>query len=130
MAARDSVLVTGAYGLVGRPVVELVAPASRDEVSRRIQHQTAGAYEAACIAAGGEHVPVMVVSVMSTVDGEPVRVTALRDLREARRLEHERRQLELQVERSQRLESLGVLASGIAHDIRPDCIPVWDTGRQ
>jgi PAS domain S-box-containing protein len=102
--------------VVGRPVMDLVAPASRDEVSRRIQQKTAGAYESVCIGAGGEHVPVLVVSIMSTVDGEPVRVTALRDLREARRLEHERRQLELRVERSQRLESLGVLASGIAHD--------------
>lgn len=102
--------------VVGRPVAELVAPASRAEVARRIQQNTAGAYEAVTIGAGGEHVPVMVVSVMSTIDGEPVRVTALRDLREARRLEDERRQLERQVERSQRLESLGVLASGIAHD--------------
>jgi len=64
----------------------------------------------------GEFVPVMVVTVLSTINGEPVRVAAVRDLREARRLEQERRQLELQVERSQRLESLGVLASGIAHD--------------
>jgi PAS domain S-box-containing protein len=102
--------------VVGGPVAELVAPASRAEVARRIQQNTAGAYEAVTIGAGGEHVPVMVVSVMSTIDGEPVRVTALRDLREAKRLEHERRQLELQVERSQRLESLGVLASGLAHD--------------
>jgi PAS domain S-box-containing protein len=102
--------------LIGRPVLDMVAPDGRDEVSRRIQEQTFGSYETTAIGAGGEPVPVMVVSVLSTLDGEPVRVAALRDLREARRLEHERRQLELRVERSQRLESLGVLASGIAHD--------------
>jgi two-component system cell cycle sensor histidine kinase/response regulator CckA len=39
-----------------------------------------------------------------------------RDLREAQRLEHERRELELHVQRGQRLESLGTLAGGIAHD--------------
>jgi PAS domain S-box-containing protein len=102
--------------LLGTSVLDLVAPVAREEVSRRIQDHTAGAYDAVAIAAGGEHVPVMVVSVQTTLDGEPVRVSAIRDLREARRLESERRQLELQVERSQRLESLGVLASGIAHD--------------
>ncbi|MGC4092695.1 MAG: PAS domain S-box protein [Polyangiaceae bacterium] len=102
--------------LIGRPVLDVVAPPSRDEVARRIQGQTVGAYEAMAIAAGGELVPVMVVSIQSTVDGESVRVSAVRDLRENRRLEQERRQLELQVERAQRLESLGVLASGIAHD--------------
>ncbi|HVJ14856.1 MAG TPA: PAS domain S-box protein, partial [Polyangiaceae bacterium] len=100
---------------IGRPVIELVAPGSREEVARRIQQKIPGAYEAVTVGVDGE-VPVMVVSVMSTLDGEPVRVTALRDLRETRRLEQERRQLERQVERSQRLESLGVLASGIAHD--------------
>ena len=102
--------------LIGTSVLDVVAPASREEVSRRIASHTVGAYDAMAIAAGGESVPVMVVSVQSTLDGEPVRVSAIRDLREARRLELERRQLELQVERSQRLESLGVLASGIAHD--------------
>ena len=102
--------------LVGRPVLHMVAPDGRSEVSRRIQEQTMGTYETVVIAADRGPVPVMVVTVLSTLDGEPVRVAAIRDLSEARRLEHERRQLELQVERSQRLESLGVLASGIAHD--------------
>jgi two-component system cell cycle sensor histidine kinase/response regulator CckA len=102
--------------LIGRPVLDRVAPTGRDEVSQRIQEQTLGSYETVAIAAGEKIVPVMVVTVLATLDGEPVRVGALRDLREARRLEHERQQLELQVERSQRLESLGVLASGIAHD--------------
>jgi nitrogen-specific signal transduction histidine kinase/CheY-like chemotaxis protein len=50
------------------------------------------------------------------LNGEPVRAAGIRDLRAARRLESERRQLELQVERSQRLQSLGALAGGVAHD--------------
>jgi two-component system, cell cycle sensor histidine kinase and response regulator CckA len=102
--------------LIGKLVQDFVTPASRDDVARRIQQQTLGSYETLAIASSGELIPVMVVSIISSVDGEPVRVSAVRDLRETRRLEQERRQLELQVERSQRLESLGVLASGIAHD--------------
>jgi signal transduction histidine kinase/ActR/RegA family two-component response regulator len=54
--------------------------------------------------------------VESTLDGRPVRVGGVRDLRPARRLEAERRALERQLERTQRLDSLGVLAGGIAHD--------------
>jgi PAS domain S-box-containing protein len=102
--------------LLGTSVLDLVAPGSRGEVSQRIQDKTLGAYDGAAIAAGGELVPVLIVPIESTLDGEPVRVAAIRDLREARRQENERRQLELQVERTQRLDSLGVLASGIAHD--------------
>ncbi len=102
--------------LIGKPVLDFVPPGGRDEVSRRIQDQSVGSYESVARAADGQIVPVLVVSVRSTIDGEPVRVAAIRDLSETARLEYERRQLELQVERSQRLESLGVLASGIAHD--------------
>ena len=46
----------------------------------------------------------------------PCAPPGVRDLRPARRLEAERRALEQQVERAQRLDSLGVLAGGIAHD--------------
>jgi len=102
--------------IVGRAVVDLVPPTARGLVAQRIHESVVGAYETLVISADDELVPVEVVSVMSTLDGEPVRVSGVRDLRAARKLEHERRQLALQVERSQRMDSLGVLAGGIAHD--------------
>lgn len=125
--SRDGVLIEVSEGiakllgrsreeLVGQRVVELVAPGERDSVEKRIQEQTVGSYETIALNAAGERIPVLVVTALSTHDGEPVRVAALRDLSVERRMEQERRQLELQVERSQRLESLGLLASGIAHD--------------
>jgi nitrogen-specific signal transduction histidine kinase/CheY-like chemotaxis protein len=43
-------------------------------------------------------------------------VAGVRDMRAVQRLEAERRGLEQQVQRAQRLDSLGVLAGGIAHD--------------
>ncbi|HWA75844.1 MAG TPA: PAS domain S-box protein [Polyangiaceae bacterium] len=101
---------------IGQPLANFVAPAARPIVAQMIAEQRAGAYEAAALSVTGEIIPVEIVGVMSTFDGEPVRVAALRDLREQRRREDERRKLEQQVERSQRLESLGVLAGGIAHD--------------
>lgn len=102
--------------LIGRSVVDFIAPVARGEMVQRFKTQTAGKYETTAIAPNGELIPVEVVSVIATLDGEPVRVAGLRDLREARRAEAERLRLERQVERSQRLESLGVLASGLAHD--------------
>ncbi len=83
--------------LLGGSVLELVAPGSRGEVSQRIQDKTLGACDGAAIAAGGELVPVLIVPVRrSTLDGEPVRVAAIRDPLETRRRENERRQLWLE----------------------------------
>lgn len=102
--------------MIGKSALDLVVPSCRDMVAQRIHDGVAGSYEATLFGPNDELVPVEVISVNATVNGEPVRVSGLRDLRAARKLEEERRQLELQVERSQRLESLGVLAGGIAHD--------------
>ena len=102
--------------LVGRTILEMVAPSAFAAVSQAMAEQRTGAYRAVATNKAGEPVPVEVVAVNSTFDGEPVRVAGLRDLRESQRLEAERHRLEQRVEQSQRLESLGVLAGGIAHD--------------
>jgi signal transduction histidine kinase/CheY-like chemotaxis protein len=50
-------------------------------------------------------------------DGSPLRLTgAVQDVTQQRRLEIERQQLSTQMLRTQKLESLGVLAAGVAHD--------------
>ncbi|HKP56201.1 MAG TPA: PAS domain S-box protein [Polyangiales bacterium] len=105
-----------AQDVVGHAIVEYVAPEAREQVAKIMSEQRVGPYETFVTDVRGETIPVSVLGVKSTLNGEPVRVAALRDLREPRRLEAERRRLEQQVERAQRLDSLGVLAGGIAHD--------------
>ena len=102
--------------LLGRKIVELVAPAAKELTGRIVQENRVGSYESALVDARGEVVPVEVFGVVSTLNGEPVRVAGIRDLRPERQLEAERAKLDQQLQRSQRLESLGVLAGGIAHD--------------
>jgi PAS domain S-box-containing protein len=101
---------------VGKKLVDFVAPESVPLTAQVLAEQRAGSYEVMVLSSTGQHVPVEIVGVMSTRGGEPVRVGAVRDLRERRRLQSERRKLEEQLQRSQRLESLGVLAGGVAHD--------------
>jgi two-component system cell cycle sensor histidine kinase/response regulator CckA len=102
--------------VLGHPILDFVAPAARVQVAKVIAEQQVGPYETQVLGAHGETIPVSVHGVESTLNGEPVRVAAMRDLRESRRQEAERRRFEQQVERAQRLDSLGVLAGGIAHD--------------
>jgi PAS domain S-box-containing protein len=102
--------------IVGRPILDFIASSGQPIVRERLGQNLFGSYETALIGPDGEAVPTLVFAATSTLDGQPVRVAGIRDLRPARRLEAERRRLEQQVERAQRLESLGVLAGGIAHD--------------
>jgi len=102
--------------LKGKAVVDLVAQSSRATIARFTQEGRVGSLEADILANDGAPVPVEVVVVNSTLHGAPVRIAGLRDLREKRRLERERANLLQQIERSQRTESLGILAGGIAHD--------------
>jgi PAS domain S-box-containing protein len=100
----------------GRPVQDYVAPESREIVRAITAEQREGPYEASILHADGSSVPVMIVSTPATLDGEDVRIAGIRDLRATLQADEDRRDLEQQVERAQRLESLGVLAGGIAHD--------------
>ena len=88
---------------VGKRLIDTVAPGSVPLGTRLLAEQVTGSNELTLLSKTGDQVPVEIVSVMSTLDGEPVRVGAVRDLRPARRLEDERRSLYEQLQRSQRL---------------------------
>jgi PAS domain S-box-containing protein len=49
-------------------------------------------------------------------DGRPARIAVCLDITERRRVEEERRQLEVRAQQARRMESLSVLAGGIAHE--------------
>ncbi|HTQ04398.1 MAG TPA: response regulator [Polyangiaceae bacterium] len=102
--------------LVGKRIIDFVAPESRADTLSHLEGQTSGSYVSAGVNGAGEIVPLEVVGVTTTLDGVPTRLSGLRDLREARRAEAERREFDAHLEQTQRLESLGVLAGGIAHD--------------
>ena len=102
--------------MLGQDPLAFVADPARAATELALLENHQGSYETSLVAKSGEEIPVEVVAVHSTFDSEPARVAGFRDLRQTRALQHERRKLELQLQRSQRLDSLGVLAGGIAHD--------------
>jgi len=65
------------------------------------------------------------VKVFKDDGGRPVRIVgAMRNITDRRRAEAERHELEAQLHHSQRLEALGTLAGGVAHEINNALVPV------
>ncbi len=73
-------------------------------------------YETDVMTVRGTVIPVALRRTRIPLDAGELLHYQLRDLRDTRRLESERRELETQLLASQRLEALGTLAGGVAHD--------------
>ena len=65
----------------------------------------------------GEHVPVEILSRAIAYRGRPVILNVARDISRRMEVEEEKRQLEAQLLHAQKMEAIGTLAGGIAHDI-------------
>ena len=100
----------------GRELTDLVTPGDRDLVKGKIRSGDQELYQLKAYCKDGSVLDVEVQGHTISYQGRPARVTAVRDITERLRSEEERRQLERQVQHSQKLESLGVLAGGNAHD--------------
>jgi PAS domain S-box-containing protein len=66
---------------------------------------------------GGESFPAHVLLTRVEMGGERFLQATVRDLTEVRKLERENREAETRIQHLQRLESIGSLASGVAHEI-------------
>jgi len=127
-AASRLLGAAGPGDLVGREVLKLVHPGHRGTV---VQHagegmrsgetrqsgQSGPPVEALFVTLKGQEVWVEVQSVPLDLPGGPATLMFAQDLTERRKAEEERRKLETEVQHAQKLESLGGLAGGIAHDM-------------
>jgi PAS domain S-box-containing protein len=75
-----------------------------------------GIFETHFVSAQGGLLPVEIHSVVIRYGEEQVLVSIIRDISERKRAEAQERNLSEQLQRAQKLEAIGTLASGIAHD--------------
>ncbi|MBE2214527.1 MAG: PAS domain S-box protein [Opitutaceae bacterium] len=99
---------------LGRHLLDLVHEADRERASQRLDEVRHGhvpsPFEVSLLSAGGARVPVELTLSARVESGQVAGMLAVgRDITERRQLEH-------QVRHSQRLDSIGQLAGGVAHD--------------
>ncbi len=101
----------------GRHFLEFIPQHLHDFMLKKwqeIQQGIGGVYETQVIKADGSIADCRVSH--SKLEGRDEYVVALRDITEIKKAEEERRKLQEQLFQSQKMESIGTLASGIAHD--------------
>lgn len=102
--------------MIGASMMDLVAPEDREGV---VEHQRRGAtrpYEGVGLRRDGTTFFVEARGRSLLHQGRPARVSIIRDITERKRAEVEQQALAERVRQAQKLESLGVLAGGVAHD--------------
>jgi PAS domain S-box-containing protein len=102
--------------IIGVSLKDLTSPEWRPLLAERLQEQDAGPYEGIALRRDGTTFTVEVRARTLSHEGQTTRVAVIRDITDRKRTEAEQRALAEQVQQTQRLQSLGVLAGGVAHD--------------
>jgi len=101
---------------IGRPTLDFVAAESRATVEAKIRDRVEGRYEVVALRRDGSTFPVEAQVQELFYQSTSARVIAVRDITERRRAEDEHVRLESQLQQAQKMEAIGRLAGGVAHD--------------
>lgn len=106
--------------IIGQPISLFFDPEGDDE--------TAGVEKLSKVVSGrrkdGSSVPVEVAGCPCMLRSRPARIKVVHDLSEQQRAEKEREWLKAQLAHAQKMESVGCLAGGIAHDLNNILSPI------
>jgi PAS domain S-box-containing protein len=107
--------------LIGKPALGFVHPDDREKVIKRIQqmlegHKAAPWMEERWLLPDGTVIEVEVAAVPITYGGKPASQVVVRDMSERKKAEQERENLRAQLLQAQKMEAIGTLAGGIAHE--------------
>jgi two-component system, cell cycle sensor histidine kinase and response regulator CckA len=107
--------------LIGASVMEFIAPEDREAARARIAAYCGSdvpgpPVEEYCLRCDGEKVPVEATDVRYPFGGQGARLVFIRDRSERVRAEGERSALAEQLQQAHKMESVGLLAGGVAHD--------------
>jgi two-component system sensor histidine kinase DctS len=111
--------------MIGRPVMDFIAPESLANVIENIRTESENIYECLSLHKDGSVVPTEAHGRMGTWHGKTVRLTALRDLTESKRMAARIQAQQAEIESIERLALISEISAAIIHQI---CQPISSLG--
>ena len=103
--------------VIGMNIAKFIDSESLDIVVENIKNNSREVQETVVLKKDGTKFLVETNGINTTYQGGNVRMTAMRDVSEEKKLEKEKEKLQKQVFQKSKLESIGELAAGVGHEI-------------